>query len=160
MYPYFEVADISAKRLLQNWLWLCPPDLRLVVVNAFGDLFLEDSEGAILRLAISGGQLERISESLEKFKESAQGFEKRKVWFFEDFEISMTEQGLRPPRGQCLGYKMPIVFKETNGAATNVYIADLHEYVSFLGDLHFQMRNVSDGGNVRLVIGPNREQCG
>lgn len=154
MYPYFDVADFSTDKLLANWRWLCPQDVGLVAVDAFGDLFLEDGQRMVWRLDTSGGQLERISQSVEEFKQSAESLEKRKEWFFEDVALSLSEQGFRPTKGQCLGYKTPIVFEESSGAGTNVYIANLDEYVPFLGDLHQQMKDVPDGRKIRIIVGP------
>ena len=34
----------------------------------------------------------------------------------------------------------------------NVYVADLYEYVSFMGDLHEQLKDVPDGRQVRLRV--------
>ena len=160
MYPYFDIDEFSLDRLLRDWLWLCPEHVRLVAVDAFGDLFLQNLQGAILRLDTSGGRIERISESLEGFQKSAHLAEKRKEWFFEDVALVLAERGFRPSYGKCLAYKTPIVFKESTGAATNVYIADLYEYVSFLGCLHNQIKNVADGGQVRIITGPKPEQDG
>jgi hypothetical protein len=47
---------------------------------------------------------------------------------------------------------------KSSGTPGNVYIADLNEYVSFLGDLHFQLKDVPDGGKVRLIIGKKPEE--
>ncbi len=84
IYPYFETADLSVEKLLQEWGWLCPQNVRLVAVDAFGDLFLEDERGAVLRLDTSGGKLAQISESVGIFKESADSAENRRRSFFED----------------------------------------------------------------------------
>lgn len=153
MYPYFDTADLSVETLLQQWRWLYPQRVQLVAVNAFGDLFLQESQGAVLRLDTSSGLLERISDSLEGFKELVGNSENREKWFLVDVEQSLIERGFCPLKGKCLGYKIPIVFSESTGTAENVYVADLYEYVSLLGDLHSQMRDLPDGQKVRLGIG-------
>jgi hypothetical protein len=33
-----------------------------------------------------------------------------------------------------------------------MYVADLYEYVSFLGNIHHQMANLPDGSKVRLRV--------
>ena len=81
VYPYFDVEGLPSDALLANWRWLCPQDVRLVAVDAFGDLFLEDSRGAILRLDVCGGQLQPISESRNEFVLGARSHELRKKWF-------------------------------------------------------------------------------
>jgi hypothetical protein len=153
VYPYFDVKGLPSDALLANWRWLCPQDVRLVAVDAFGDLFLEDSRGAILRLDVCGGQLQPISESRNEFVLGARSHELRKKWFYEDVAVSLGEHRLSVSKGRCLGYKTPIVFVQSTGDAANVYAARIEEYVPFLGDLHFQMRNVPEGGRVRLIVG-------
>ncbi|HWX93634.1 MAG TPA: hypothetical protein VNY29_13460 [Terriglobales bacterium] len=144
----------STDKLLADWRWLCPQDVRRVAVDAFGDLILEDGLGLVWRLDTSAAQLDRISPSVEEFKQPAESSEKRKEWFFEEVALSLGEQGFRPTKGQCLGYETPTVFKESTGAGTNVYLANLDEYVPFLGDLHEQIKDMPDGGEVRIVVGP------
>jgi|SRR5215470_838786 len=153
MYPYFDVDCLSGERLLEEWRWLCPGNLRLIAVDAFADLFFEDGESAILRLDTTIGRPDRIAGSAEEFVRFTKSSDYRKKWFCEDVALALAEQGFDPPKGKCIGYKTPIVFAGSSGHLSNVYIADLYEYVSFLGDLHSQMKDVPDGGKVRLVIG-------
>lgn len=156
-YPYFDVEGLPLESLLANWRWLCPQQVRLVAVDAFGDLFLENADGTICRLDVCGGQLDRIAESIRQFQAGANSFERRTEWFHEDVAIALAEQGFPVSKGKCVGYKTPIVFAQASGAASNVYVAQLEAYVAFLGDLHLQIRDVPDGEKVRLIIGPKPE---
>ncbi len=152
MYPYLDVDGLSGEQLLEEWRWLCPGKLRLIAVDAFADLFFEDSECAVSRLDTTIARFDRIAGSAEEFVRLTESSENRKKWFCEDVAVALNEQGFDPAKGKCIGYKTPIVFAEGTGHASNVYIADLYEYVWFLGDLHFQMKDVPDGGKVRLVV--------
>jgi hypothetical protein len=153
MYPYFDVDGLSVERLLEEWRWLCPGKLRLVAVDAFADLFFEGSDCAVNRLDTTIGRFDRIAGSVEEFVRLTERSENRKKWFCEDVAIALAEQRFDPAKGKCIAYKTPIAFAGSNGDVSKVYIADLYEYVSFLGDLNFQMKDVPDGGKVRLVVG-------
>ncbi|HEX4423977.1 MAG TPA: hypothetical protein VH079_01165 [Terriglobales bacterium] len=153
MISYFDVDKLSADRLLKEWQWLCPESLRLVAINAFGDLFLQKQDNAIFRLDITAGLLVRISDSLENFRNEARKPENQKTWFLSDIEAKLEQYGYRLNPEQCFGFKIPVVFKESGNRPNNVYMADLYECVSFLGDLHGQLRNQPDGAKVRLNIG-------
>jgi hypothetical protein len=48
-------------------------------------------------------------------------------------------------------------FAESADVAENLYVADLDEYVSFMGDLHQQISDVPNGGKVRIKIQPKPE---
>ena len=154
MISYFDVRKLSAERLLEGWRWLCPQDLRLVAINAFGDLFLENHDGSILRLDVSAGLLVPISDSLANFECSASNPANQKAWFFSDVEARLEQTGYHLGYNQCFGYKIPLVFKESTGVADNVYVADPYDLVSFLGNLHQQLRDQPDGARVRLNIKP------
>jgi hypothetical protein len=109
MYPYFDVDGLSVDELLSEWRWLCPGNFRLIAVNAFGDLFLEDKSGAIHRLDTSGGYLNRIAESVRQFNEEAKSADRRHEWFVEDVTAALEEKGFAPSKGCCIGYKTPSV---------------------------------------------------
>jgi hypothetical protein len=153
-YPYFDIDGLSSERLLATWRWFCPQAIQLVAVDAFGDLFLEDAEGLILRLNCRLGQLERIANNRSEFRSGADKNELRQEWFEEDAAIALAEKGFPVFKGKCIGYKTPIVFREASASADNTYIAGIEEYVAFLGDLHSQLTDVPDGGRVRIIIGP------
>ena len=42
----------------------------------------------------------------------------------------------------------------------SLYVAELYEFVSFMGDMHVQMKDVPDGGKVRIKIQPKPERAG
>lgn len=146
---HFQVDHLSAERLLKEWRWLCPQSLSLVARSAFGDLYLRDESGKILKLDVSIGQIKEVAESESQFRELASMKEKREEWFAEGDELAASRHGLRPRANQCIGFKTPLVFAES-GVPNNAYLADLYEYVAFLGELHRQLSELPDGAKVRL----------
>jgi hypothetical protein len=147
----FDVDHLSVERLLADWRWLCSEPVVLLARNAFGDLFLRKESGRVFKLNASIGQLTEITESEERFRTLAVTHEKRQEWFAEDDELSAAQQGLRPNAHQCIGFKIPIMFSES-GRPGDAYIADLYEYVSFLGDINRQVSELPDGAKVKLVV--------
>jgi hypothetical protein len=150
MERWFRVQHLDVDRLLAHWQWLCPGPKRLVARSAFGDLFLETDSGEILRLDVSIGKLERIAESEARFRELVDDPEKLDQWFAETDETSFAAKGLVPTESQCIGFSPPLVFAEK---PHEPYLVDIHEHVSFLGDLNEQIANVPDGGKIELIVG-------
>lgn len=146
---HFLVDHLSAERLLKEWRWLCPQAVSLVARSAFGDLYLRDESGRILRLDVAIGQIKEVAESESQFRELASTKEKREEWFAERDELAATRHGLKLGANQCIGFKTPLVFAES-GVPNNAYLADVYEYVSFLGELHRQLSELPDGAKVRL----------
>jgi hypothetical protein len=149
MKDYFLVEHLSLERLLEEWRWLCPQIVVLIARNAFGDLYLRDEFGKILKLDVAIGQIKEVAESEAEFRRLAATKEKREEWFAESDELAALRQGLKPGAGQCVGFKTPVVFAES-GTPNNAYVADLYEYLSFLGELHRQISQLPEGSKVRL----------
>jgi hypothetical protein len=153
MNEWLLVDHLEVERLLADWRWLCPRSMTLVGRTAFGDLFLRDHGGVVFWLNTTVGKLIQVARSEEQFRELAEDNERRSEWFAEPDQQACSRRGLKPGPTQCIGFSVPLVFAESGGSDT-AYIADLYEYVSFLGDLHRQIANLPDGSKVRLRVQP------
>jgi len=152
MEQWFLVDHLDAERLLSEWRWLCPSQMGLIARTGFGELFLQDEVGAVFRLNTSVGELTRVASSDSEFREMAERTETKEEWFAESELRACTDRGLLPSNTQCIGLSVPLVFAE--GGPSDAYIADLYEYVSFLGDLNRQISTLPDGSKVRLRVRP------
>jgi len=153
MKEWFLVEHLDADRLLTAWRWLCPQRMALVARTAFGDLFLRDEAGAVLWLNTAIGKLSQVASSEAEFLEAAATAEKRAEWFAEQDAHAGAERGLIPTPSQCIGFPIPVVFAESP-SSNKPYIADLYEYVAFLGDLNRQISSAPDGTKVEIRIQP------
>ncbi len=151
MDSYFLVGHLDVDRLLSEWRWLCPQSLALVARSAFGDLFLRDEAGKIIKLDIAIGQILEVATSETDFRDLAYTKEKREQWFAESDELAVMERGLNPNQDQCVAFKTAIIFAEA-GTPNNAYVGSLYEQVSFLGDLHRQISELPDGSKVQFRI--------
>jgi hypothetical protein len=149
----FDIEQLDLDRLLEQWRWLCAQRVTLLARNGFGDLFLRTVEGKVLRLNVGDGTLTEIAESESGFEHSLAESAKRELWFAEQQLAAFAEHGLRPNDLQCIGFKTPVVFAESENVPNNPYVADLYEQVSFLGDLHRQIADTPNGAKVRLKVG-------
>jgi hypothetical protein len=149
----FPVEHLDAERLLREWRWLCPGHFRLLARNAFGDLFLAHEDGWVIWLDVAAGKLKEIAQSDGEFWEKARKPEFAAEWFAENDERAFVLRGFVPDPHQCIAFATPLVFKEA-ARSSKPFLVDLYEGVSFLGDLHRQLRDLPDGGQVRLRIEP------
>ena len=148
----FQVDTLKIDQLLADWRWLCPEPLSLLARNAFGDLFLLNSEGAVLWLEVATGKLSEIATSRSQFLDLLKHDETRETLLAEADTRAAAQQGLQPSVTQCIGFKIPVVFSESKEVSDNAYVADLYERLSFLGDLHRQIANFPDGTKMKLQI--------
>ena len=65
MIDNFAVADLDVERLLSEWRWLCPDEMKLVARNVYGDLFLRDKDGGVfwLDVGVAGSKKLRIAKA-------------------------------------------------------------------------------------------------
>jgi hypothetical protein len=154
---YFAVQHLDVDRLLRDWRWLYPNLATLVARSVWGDLFLLGSNGQILWLDVQVGEFRTVAENIEMFRESVSNEELQEPWFATHDERKAAEDGLKPGPDECIAFAIPLVFAES-GYRGNGYISDIYETVSFLGDLHRQIRALPDGSQVRLVIGKPPEK--
>ncbi len=153
MYPCFDTDGISSERLLSEWKWLAFGELSLLAVNAFGDLFLTNVQGAVHWLDITAGRISRVANSEKEFRDAATELPKKNEWSLIDDAEKAERKGYSPGKGQCVGSKIPWIFKESANMP-DMYVADLYEYVSFMGDVHCQINDVPDCGKVRIRVEP------
>ena len=137
-------ADL--KILAKDWNWLIDLDqFTLLEISPFGDLFLKDSAGVFCLLDINFGEL--------KYANVAGSNPALLFPFAFDMLIALAyvKAGLLPEDGQCFGYKEQLV---TRGSLEpeNVYVATAAEYISFMGEFHYQIKDIPDGTTVTLKV--------
>jgi hypothetical protein len=147
----WPVGDLDCERLLASWRWLCPQQVSLINRNAYGDLFVRDEKGNVLRLDVATGSLSQIADSESDFRDSSDDADKLEEWFAESDTRAAAEQGLSPGPSQCIGFSVPLVFAES-ALGNEAYVADLYDHIGFLGDLHRQIATMPDGAKVKLSI--------
>jgi hypothetical protein len=151
MQLWFDVEHLDVDRLLSEWRWLCPGKMTLIARTGFGHLFLRDEAGVVSSLDTDCGKLIRVAESESQFREMAETGEKRLEWFDEPELQALASRGLNPNSMQCIGFAIPLMFKE-RPSPDKMYLADIYEYVGFLGDINRQVSSHPDGAKVRLRI--------
>jgi hypothetical protein len=67
--------------------------------------------------------------------------------------LAYAQRGFKPASSQCIGFSVPAVLAQ-GGTPAMAYVADLHDYVAFLGDLHRQIATMPDGSQVQLRVNP------
>jgi len=153
MKQWFPVDQLEVERLLLEWRWLCPDQMTLVARSVFGDLFLRNEAGVVFWLNTAIGKLTEVAQSETHFLAMAETSEKQSEWFAEPDVQAAESRGLKSNTTQCIGFSVPVAFAES-GSANTPYIADLYEYVSFLGDLNRQISTLPDGAKIKMQVQP------
>ena len=134
------------KELAKDWRWMLDLDHQsLLAISPFGDLLLRDDMDEISLLDINLGVLEYASTG---GTDPASLFP---IAFDDRIASGYRAAGLLLQSGKCYGLKVPGV---TGGSfeVDNIYIATVTEYVSFLGDFHYQIKDIPDGAEINIKV--------
>jgi hypothetical protein len=137
---------LELKQIAKDWDWLVDLDqFTLIEVSPFGDLFMKDTTDAFCLLDINMGELQYAETA------GISPIELFPIAFDGRIAIDYIKAGLMPAEGQCFGYKVQLV---TSGSleSSNVYVATLTEYISFMGEFHRQIQDIPDGTTVTIKV--------
>jgi hypothetical protein len=138
------------EHLLEDWRWLVGDSVRLLLVSAIGDMFLEDSSGQVLWLDAGAGQVHKIAASVEQFQQLRQQREKVDQWFIPLLVGDLITSGVRLAPGQCYSYKKPPILGGEIEPA-NFEPADLAVHFSLLGQIHRQVKDLPPGTKINQI---------
>lgn len=123
----------------------------------FGDLFIEQTDG-IWRLDTGAAELERIFPSRQAFDDFLGGDRGQAwqdavdAWFLPPFVERLHAAGKRANAGQCYGMTILPVFEGGAYTVENAFVVSLREWLIYTGDVHRQLRDVPEGGQVRIKV--------
>lgn len=115
---------------------------------------MEAADGSVHHLDVTNAKVSAVARWASDFVQAASEPEKQRDWFLDDLSRQAAHKGCSPGKGQCVGYRIPVVFKESANASNNLYVADLYEFASFMGDVHRQLKDDPDGSKIRLKVVP------
>jgi len=102
-----STADLDVEKLLAPWAWLLGKTVyKPILLNKFGDWFLEDEEGGVHRLSIVEGTLETVADTVADFHRLAESPDNVENWFSPDLVHLMTKHGFGLKPGECYWYKL------------------------------------------------------
>jgi hypothetical protein len=152
--PYL-LADVELDAVassLSGWSWLIGGGWTALVVSAVGDVFLVNPAGAIARLDTGAGRLEKLAETLGEFEAALDDPTIVAEWFLEGVVDELRVGGKCLNRGQCYGFTILPIFEGRSYMSENRFPVSATEHIRFTGDMHLQLRDVSDGDSVEIVV--------
>jgi len=141
---------IPIEELLTDWQWLVRGKFALVVMTAFGDLFLRDEAGHIHFLDLMSGEFSQVASSQEEFNCQCDDKERRRNWFIGSLSMELRKLHGELVSGQCFSCKVPL---SLGGQleASNFERADIRVHFSVLGQLHGQAKHLPAGTKINNV---------
>ena len=137
--------------LLRPWHWRLPSEFTLWLVNRFGDPFIVPADGAVYVLRTDSGLLERLADSRDHFAALLDTSDTANDWLLIPLVDELVAAGLRLGPGECYGFKQPPILGG-DYVLSNVAVCSLREHLSFLADLHHQIKDLPDGQQVTVRL--------
>lgn len=140
------------------WKWLVPGPYKIIFSSMFGGLFLEMEAGDVHWLECGTGFIERVADSADKFH-AFLGGPRDDAWStrVDDWFLPPLVQQLHDARkiagpGQCYGFTILPIFEGGKYTVENAFVVPAREWFTWTGSTHEKVRDVPNGGQVRIKI--------
>ncbi len=137
-------SDEDIARALDGWRWIGLAGLTAMAVSAFGEVFFQREDGAILHLDTLDGALAPVADSLSQWVANLNGPEHRDRLLLAGLVIAARSRGIVLAAGECYDFKLPPAL----GGATDVEQMHKQLFVvksSIAGQLHEQIKDLPPG---------------
>ncbi len=147
-----DPTTFNLRKALADWRDLLPESFKVVMVNLFGDMFLESADGAIDMIDTAGCKLKHVAESREEFFVKLKE-EKTARWLHVALVDELQRREMLLEVEKCYSWKLP---PRLGGEydADNVEIADIYESLSMAGQIAVQTKDLPPGTKVNVKMEP------
>ena len=134
------IEGVDWNDLLASWAWLLPDDFTLWIVNRFGDLFLVVEDGAVHRMDVGCGSLEKLAESRDSFSNVIDEGDNANDWLMIPLVDELVAAGRTLGPGECYSYlQLPVLGGDYKVANTRV--VTLADHYKTFGPLHERLKD-------------------
>ncbi|MEM1078125.1 MAG: T6SS immunity protein Tdi1 domain-containing protein [Pseudomonadota bacterium] len=127
-------AAFDCDRLLVDWRWLVPEEMRPLMIGIFGDWVFAAPDASHWHLDLLEGAFLKIADNSQAFNAMKAQPAYRDAWFGADWAHLALQNGLVPGPDACLGWKVaPVLGGEF--ALENIRVFPLLTYQVAMGGL-------------------------
>ena len=151
-----DSKQVDLNELLIEWRWLVDEKFTPIAVTAFGDLFLQSSDGSIHRLDAGTGYFCPVARNLEALKEQATVSELQEDWFHWQLLSELRRTGMTLGPAQCYSFRIPPILGGTYDIS-NFEPASLSVHHGILAQIIRQVKDLPPGTQIYDVniLGPD-----
>jgi hypothetical protein len=149
----FTPNDEAVEQLFASWAWLLQIPFAPVLFSVLGDAFLQSESGEIYWLETGAGELSKVADSIESFRELLKT-DLAEDWFLPGLVAELQTAGTIVSPGRCYGFVILPIFKEGKYEVGNLKPISAKEYFSFTGMMHKQLQELPDGATVKIIKVP------
>ena len=143
--------NLDLNKVLSEWHWLTGHDKKIVALTKSGDLLLNGDNDDFYFLDLGNGDLSLIEGKYQDFLSSELPSEIIDEILFTSVVDELVSSGLILKPNQVYSYTtLPILGGKYD--SQNMYPLDLYEYYTLMGEIHFKLKDLPDGTNVKIVV--------
>jgi hypothetical protein len=144
------VSDLL-KTIREAWGWCGIEPAELIAINAFGNVIVQDAAGEIWRIQPEELDATKIAGSRLGYEALRDDPDFATDWDMERPRIEAEALLGEPSEGRCYCLKYPGIFGGQY-TAENCGTISIGELLATSGSLAFQIKDVPDGGQIRLPV--------
>jgi hypothetical protein len=137
---------------LRAWHWLLPEEFDIWFVNRFCELFLVPPDGAVYKLDVGCGELQKLTDSRDDMIRRFDDEDNANDWLLIPLVDELVAAGKTLGTGMCYGFKVSPILESGSFELGNCAVLPILDYLGGMGTLHEQLASVPDGHKV--VIRP------
>ncbi|MEL7297025.1 MAG: T6SS immunity protein Tdi1 domain-containing protein [Pseudomonadota bacterium] len=146
-----DFSHLNGETLFDDWRWLVPKSLQPILICASGDAFIQCIEtGAVYCLDVGEGNLVKVSEDIDSFRESLGKIEFVSNYFAPQMVGDLIAQGNVLQHSQIYSLRKPLVL---GGEYTleNIEVTDIEVHFALTGQIHAKVRDLPEGTTIESV---------
>jgi len=133
--------------LLDCWTWLVPRDAVVLIMNRFGDLFVELQDGSVHMLDVGRGSFEQVAASRHQFTRLLDEPGNAADWLMIPLVDALCAAGITLAEGQCYTYRqLPVL--GGGYAIDNVNRVSIQRHYRAVGPIHEKIEDLPDGTRI------------
>jgi hypothetical protein len=145
-----SIKNLDLNKLLLNWKWLTE-NKTIIAITKNGDALLIDTLDNLYFLDLSCGSIELISKNSSFFFENKISENKLEEILLSNVIQKLEKDGKILNKEQVFSYTILPILGGSYGKE-NRLILDVYEHFELLGELHYKLKDLPDGSNVRINV--------
>ncbi|MFT5572092.1 MAG: hypothetical protein ACI9FR_001013 [Cryomorphaceae bacterium] len=146
-----DFEHLDANILVEDWRWLVGEDARLVLISSMGDIFFQQSAGAVYSLLTGSAEYQKVAKNSEDFQQKLSDDEFIREWFVVNIVSELKEKGMNLEQGMLYGFKqLPVLGGLYH--ADNFELIDIEVHLATTGQINYHIKDLPDGTEVKFDI--------
>lgn len=144
------IDNLDIKKIISNWKWLTG-DKTIVALAKSGDALLKDNDDKLYFLDVGSGTIEHKADNYQDFFQAKLSNELVEEILLPTVIDKLEKFGFILNKGQIFSFTiLPILGGKYD--EKNMFALDIYEHFTLTGEIHFQIKDLPDGTEVKMKI--------